>query len=182
MITMIDLVKNSKELGLKDWAEESQDQLVGVDSLTVLKLKYQWDHDNNYSAFHLNIYLFFSFFPKTICVRVFFMFFFCKLLICMWRVGGCRNCNNALMDTFVYLHLIVGGKVSQYPKRKNHHPFNERNHVARLRDGNHLEGDICVRHRVLGIKIFQEKFYIGAALPPVTTWWSSLLSYSYFLR
>ena len=87
----------------------------------------------------------------------------------MWRVAGCRNCNNALMDTFVYLHLIVGGKVSQYPKSKNHHPFNERNHVARLRDGNHLEGDICVRHRVLGIKIFQEKFYIGAALPPVTT-------------
>ena len=40
MITMIDLIKNSKELGLKDWAEESQDQLVGVDSLTVLKLKY----------------------------------------------------------------------------------------------------------------------------------------------
>ena len=97
------------------------------------------------------------------------MFFFCKLPICMWRVAGCRNCNNALMDTFVYLHLIVGGKVSQYPKRKNHHPFNERNHVARFRDGNHLEGDICVRHRVLGIKIFQEKFYIGAALPPVTT-------------
>ena len=41
MITMIDLIKDSKELGLKDWAEESQDQLVGVDSLTVLKLKYQ---------------------------------------------------------------------------------------------------------------------------------------------
>ena len=75
MITMIDLIKDSKELGLKDWAEESQDQLVGVDSLTVLKLKYQWDHHNNYSAFHLNIYLFFSFFPKTICGGGIFMFF-----------------------------------------------------------------------------------------------------------
>ena len=75
MITMIDLIKDSKELGLKDWAEESQDQLVGVDSLTVLKLKYWWDHDNNYFAFHLNIYLFFSFFPKTICGGVFLCFF-----------------------------------------------------------------------------------------------------------
>ena len=76
MITMIDLIKDSKELGLKDWAEESQDQLVGVDSLTVLKLKYQWDHDNNYPAFHLNIDLFFLSSQKLFVWGYFYVVFF----------------------------------------------------------------------------------------------------------
>ena len=75
MITMIDLIKDSKELGLKDWAEESQDQLVGVDSLTVLKLKYWWDHDNNYFAFHLNMYLFFLSSQKLFVWGYFLCFF-----------------------------------------------------------------------------------------------------------